>query len=48
MNVHLLQGSMATISAIAWKAETLVLGDTEGNLNIWDLKNRISKSVSSM
>jgi hypothetical protein len=34
---------MGAITSIAWKGETLVLGDVDGNLNLWDLKNRVSR-----
>ena len=36
---------MGSISCIAWKAETMVLGDVDGNLNLWDLKARVSRYV---
>ncbi|RXN17607.1 WD repeat-containing 11 [Labeo rohita] len=35
-------GSMGSIACIAWKGDTLVLGDVDGNLNFWDLKARLS------
>ncbi|MEE6486633.1 hypothetical protein FKM82_014655 [Ascaphus truei] len=38
-------GSMGSISCIAWKGDTLVLGDVDGNLNFWDLKGRVSRGV---
>ncbi|XP_068114117.1 WD repeat-containing protein 11 [Hyperolius riggenbachi] len=38
-------GSMGSISCIAWKGDTLVLGDVDGNLNFWDLKGRMSRGV---
>ncbi|KAM4703755.1 WD repeat-containing protein 11 [Rhinophrynus dorsalis] len=38
-------GSMGSISCIAWKGDTLVLGDVDGNLNFWDLKGRLSRGV---
>lgn len=37
------QGSMGSIACIAWKGDTLVLGDVDGNLNFWDLKARLSR-----
>lgn len=36
-------GSMGSITCIAWKGDTLVLGDMDGNLNFWDLKARVSR-----
>uniref|UniRef100_A0A4W4H9W4 WD repeat-containing protein 11 n=1 Tax=Electrophorus electricus TaxID=8005 RepID=A0A4W4H9W4_ELEEL len=36
-------GSMGSIACIAWKGDTLVLGDVDGNLNFWDLKARLSR-----
>uniref|UniRef100_H2MDP5 WD repeat-containing protein 11 n=1 Tax=Oryzias latipes TaxID=8090 RepID=H2MDP5_ORYLA len=40
-----LQGSMGSITCIAWKGDTLVLGDVDGNLNFWDLKARLSRGI---
>jgi hypothetical protein len=34
---------MGSIACIAWKGDTLVLGDVDGNLNFWDLKARLSR-----
>eukprot|EP00117_Sycon_ciliatum_P023491 scpid39681/ scgid1226/ WD repeat-containing protein 11; Bromodomain and WD repeat-containing protein 2; WD repeat-containing protein 15 len=39
------EGSINTVSSITWKGEKLVLGDIDGNLHIWDLKGKVSKSV---
>ncbi|KAK3553820.1 hypothetical protein QTP70_012214 [Hemibagrus guttatus] len=41
----LLTGSMGSIACIAWKGDTLVLGDVDGNLNFWDLKARLSRGI---
>ncbi|CAL8300204.1 unnamed protein product [Merluccius merluccius] len=38
-------GSMGSIGCIAWKGDTLVLGDVDGNLNFWDLKARLSRGI---
>uniref|UniRef100_A0A4W3H4F0 WD repeat-containing protein 11 n=1 Tax=Callorhinchus milii TaxID=7868 RepID=A0A4W3H4F0_CALMI len=38
-------GSMGSITCIAWKGDTLVLGDSDGNLNFWDLKARLSRGI---
>ncbi|KAM8924117.1 WD repeat-containing protein 11 [Pelodytes ibericus] len=38
-------GSMGSISCIAWKGDNLVLGDVDGNLNFWDLKGRVSRAI---
>ncbi|XP_074856629.1 WD repeat-containing protein 11 isoform X1 [Carettochelys insculpta] len=38
-------GSMGSITCIAWKGDTLVLGDIDGNLNFWDLKGRVSRGI---
>jgi hypothetical protein len=43
-----LQGSMGSITCIAWKGDTLVLGDMDGNLNFWDLKGRVSRYEQRM
>uniref|UniRef100_A0A8C4QUC4 WD repeat domain 11 n=1 Tax=Eptatretus burgeri TaxID=7764 RepID=A0A8C4QUC4_EPTBU len=37
--------SMGSISSIAWKGDTLVLGDVDGNLNFWDLKAKLSRGI---
>ncbi|XP_037759291.1 WD repeat-containing protein 11 isoform X3 [Chelonia mydas] len=38
-------GSMGSVTCIAWKGDTLVLGDVDGNLNFWDLKARVSRGI---
>ncbi|XP_043912007.1 WD repeat-containing protein 11 [Protopterus annectens] len=38
-------GSMGGITCIAWKGDTVVLGDVDGNLTFWDLKERISRNI---
>ncbi|XP_053163525.1 WD repeat-containing protein 11 isoform X2 [Hemicordylus capensis] len=38
-------GSMGSITCIAWKGDILVLGDDDGNLNFWDLKGRVSRGI---
>nr|XP_033797128.1 WD repeat-containing protein 11 isoform X1 [Geotrypetes seraphini] len=38
-------GTMGSITCIAWKGDTLVLGDVDGNLNFWDLKARMSRGI---
>ncbi|XP_066549103.1 WD repeat-containing protein 11 [Amia ocellicauda] len=38
-------GSMGSMACIAWKGDTLVLGDVDGNLNFWDLKARLSRGI---
>jgi len=38
-------GGLGNITSIAWKGETMVLGDVDGQLNIWDLKGRMSRAV---
>ncbi|XP_014675037.1 PREDICTED: WD repeat-containing protein 11-like [Priapulus caudatus] len=37
--------SMGSITCIAWKGDMMVLADVDGNLSIWDLKNRISRAI---
>lgn len=39
---------MGSITCIAWKGDTLVLGDMDGNLNFWDLKGRVSRYESKV
>ncbi|CAL4100716.1 unnamed protein product, partial [Meganyctiphanes norvegica] len=36
---------MSIITSIAWKSHEIVLSDSDGNLNIWDLKTRISRHI---
>ncbi|XP_071485424.1 WD repeat-containing protein 11-like [Diadema antillarum] len=38
------ESSLTTISCIAWKGETLVMADLDGNLGVWDLKAKISRN----
>lgn len=33
----------ANITCIAWKSDQVLLGDAAGNLNVWDLKKKVSK-----
>lgn len=40
-------GGMGSITSIAWKAETLVLSDVDGNLNIWDLRAKMSRAINT-
>ena len=47
MGCTVFQGSMGCITCIAWKGETLVLGDVDGNLNLWELKARVSRYNSN-
>ena len=39
----ILQAGMAVVSFITWKTDMLVLGDVDGNLNLWDLKAKVSR-----
>ena len=36
---------LGSITCMTWKGETLVMGDADGNLGIWDLKARVSRYV---
>lgn len=36
-----------TITCIAWKSDHIVRGDAEGNINVWDVKTRTSKNIST-
>ena len=36
---------LGTVNAIASKAELIVRGDTDGNINIWNIKDRQSKNI---
>ncbi|XP_077991912.1 WD repeat-containing protein 11-like isoform X2 [Glandiceps talaboti] len=39
------ESGMGSVTCIAWKGDTIVLGDVDGNLSIWDLKARVSRAV---
>ena len=36
---------LGTITCISWKSDMIVRGDTEGNVNIWNMKTRQSKNI---
>ena len=36
---------MGVVTFITWKGDLLMLGDADGNLNIWDLKGKASRQV---
>jgi len=36
---------LGTITCISWKSDMIVRGDTEGNVNIWNMKSRQSKNI---
>eukprot|EP00092_Neocalanus_flemingeri_P029430 GFUD01031956.1.p1 GENE.GFUD01031956.1~~GFUD01031956.1.p1 ORF type:complete len:979 (+),score=386.47 GFUD01031956.1:514-3450(+) len=36
---------LGTITCICWKSDMIVRGDTEGNVNIWNMKTRQSKNI---
>ncbi|XP_013381759.1 WD repeat-containing protein 11 isoform X1 [Lingula anatina] len=39
------ENGMGSITSLAWKSDTMVMGDVDGNLNIWDLRARLSKAI---
>ena len=39
--------SAATISCIAWKSDHIVRGDSDGNLNVWDVRTRTARNVAT-
>ncbi|GFY16613.1 WD repeat-containing protein 11 [Trichonephila clavipes] len=39
--------AMGSVTCIAWKGDHIVLGDVDGNLNIWNLKGKISKGIAT-
>ena len=41
------ESNLATITCISWKSEVIVRADTEGNLNIWDVKTKSSRNIST-
>ena len=36
---------LGTVHCIAWKADLIVRGDSEGNVNVWNMKTRQSKNI---
>eukprot|EP00054_Salpingoeca_dolichothecata_P029077 m.225827 g.225827 ORF g.225827 m.225827 type:complete len:1145 (-) comp26390_c0_seq9:52-3486(-) len=38
---------MAVLTTIAWKDDWLVTGDSSGGLHIWDLKQRVSRTITT-
>ncbi len=36
-----------TITCISWKSDHIVRGDSEGNLNIWDVRTRTSRHINT-
>ncbi|CAB4007520.1 WD repeat-containing 11, partial [Paramuricea clavata] len=40
-------GSMGNITSIAWKGDTVILGDADGNFSIWELRHRLSRNQST-
>eukprot|EP00795_Rhopilema_esculentum_P012339 gene12339-2990_t len=41
------ESGMSAVTFIAWKTDLLVLGDVDGNLNLWDLKGKLSRVFPS-
>lgn len=37
------QSGMGTITWIAWKGDFILFGDGEGQLSVWDLKNKTQR-----
>lgn len=37
----------ATITCISWKSDHIVRGDSEGNLNIWDVRTKTSRNITT-
>ena len=38
---------LATITCISWKSDHIVRGDSEGNLNIWDVRTKTSRNITT-
>lgn len=36
------------VTAIAWKSDYVILGQINGNINVWDLKNKESRTMCTM
>ena len=41
------EASLASITCIAWKSDVIVRGDSEGNINVWDVRTRTARSVAT-
>ena len=41
------ESSLGTVTCIAWKSDHVVRGDADGNMNIWDLKTKSTKNIST-
>ncbi|PAA65451.1 hypothetical protein BOX15_Mlig015787g1, partial [Macrostomum lignano] len=39
--------ALSRVSAVVWKADMMVIGDTDGGLALWDLKSKTSRSVAT-
>ncbi|UYV81446.1 WDR11 [Cordylochernes scorpioides] len=37
------EAGMGSITSLVWKTDQIVMGDADGNLNIWDIKERVSR-----
>ena len=37
------EGGMGNVTAVTWKGDVLALGDNEGGVSLWDLKNKVSR-----
>ena len=41
------ESSLSTVSCIAWKSDHIVRGDVNGNVNVWDVRSRQSRNIST-
>lgn len=41
------ESSLGTITCIAWKSDHIVRGDSDGNINVWDVKTRTSRNIAT-
>ena len=39
--------NLATITCIAWKSDHIVRADSDGNLNLWDVRTKTSKNITT-
>ena len=39
--------SLGVITCIGWKSDHIVRGDSDGNLNVWDVRTRTSRNIAT-
>jgi len=41
------ESGLGTVTTICWKSDLIIRGDSEGNINIWNVKTRQSKNINT-